>query len=83
VTDGQPATEDAFLESLTDTALYSIGAAFADNHPDLVDQAIEQSLAMERRGLAAWAASEGVDLQAAFETLVAGLALRYYRALTG
>lgn len=75
--------QDAFLDSLTDSALYSIGAAFADNHPELVDAVLEQSAAIERDGLVEWAAAEGIAIEAAFETLVTGLAVRYYRALTG
>jgi hypothetical protein len=34
---------DSFLESLMDTNLYSMGAYFADEHPDLVDEVIEPS----------------------------------------
>ena len=74
--------DDGFLESLTDSSLYAIGAAFADNHPELVEEVLEQSAAIERDGLAAWAAEAGIGLEPAFETLVTGLALRYYRALT-
>ena len=34
---GDPAE---FVASLTDTSLYSIGAYFADRHPDLVDDVV-------------------------------------------
>ena len=34
---------DSFLESLMDTNLYSMGAYFSDQHPDLVDEVIAQS----------------------------------------
>jgi len=71
----------AFLESLMDTGLYSLGAAFQDEHPDLVDDVIAQAEAIEAGGLEAWAAAEGLPLQTAFQTFVTGLALRYYRAL--
>ena len=29
---------DTFIESLMDTSLYSMGAYFSDEHPDLVDE---------------------------------------------
>jgi hypothetical protein len=74
--------DEDFLESLTDSSLYAIGAAFADSHPELVDEVLEQSAAIERDGLVRWAAGAGIGLEPAFETLVTGLALRYYRALT-
>ncbi len=76
-------TGDVFLESLTESSLYSIGASFCDRSPDLVDDLLDQSLAIERDGLARWADAEGVDLEAAFQTLVTGLAVRYYGALVG
>jgi hypothetical protein len=74
-------SDAAFLESLMDTSLYSLGAAFSDDHPELVDDVVRQSAAIERTGLQAWAGAEGVPLETAFQTLVTGLALRYYRAL--
>ena len=46
---------DPFLESLMDTNLYSMGAYFSDRHPELVDDVIEQSVAIEDRGLAGYA----------------------------
>jgi hypothetical protein len=70
-----------FLDSLTDTSLYSIGAYFADQHPDLMDDVVAQSVDIEERGLEAWAAAEGITVQSAFQTLVTGLAVRYYRAV--
>ena len=73
--------DGAFLESLMDTTLYSLGAAFQDDHPDLVDDVIAEAEDIEEAGLEAWAEQEQVTLQAAFQTLVTGLALRYYRAL--
>jgi hypothetical protein len=75
-------TDDgAFLESLMETNLYSLGAAFQDDHPELVDAVIDQAVHIEDSGLEAWAAAQGVPLESAFQTLVTGLALRYYRAL--
>ena len=72
-----------FLESLMDTGLYSLGAAFADDHPDLVEDVVEQSAAIEAAGVGAWSTEHGVPVETAFQTLVTGLALRYYRALGG
>ncbi len=78
-----PGDSDAFLETLTDSALYSIGAAFQDAHPELVEDLVAAAEEIETRGLLAWAADEDVTAESAFETLMTGLALRYYRALTG
>ena len=47
----------AFLESLMETELYSIGAYFSDEHPELVDELVKRSEAIERDGLAAWSAA--------------------------
>lgn len=73
--------EDAFLETLTDSALYSIGAAFQDAHPDLVEEVVAAAEEIESQGLLVWARGEGVSAESAFETLMTGLALRYFRAL--
>jgi hypothetical protein len=79
-----PAPDDgAFLEALTDSSLYSIGAYFSDRHPELVDDVIAESEAIERIGLARWAEREGSGVEAAFQTLVTGLAVRYYKAVAG
>ena len=78
-----PGETDAFLETLTDSALYSIGAAFQDAHPELVEDVVAAAEEIESQGLLSWAAAEDVTAQSAFETLMTGLALRYYRALTG
>ncbi len=72
-----------FLAGLTDTTLYSIGAHFADRFPELVDDVIAQSVAIEETGLARYAADEGITLQSGFQTLVTGLAVRYYKAVAG
>jgi hypothetical protein len=74
---------DAFMESLMETNLYSIGAYFLDRHPDLVDDVIAQSEEIERAGLERYASSERLGIDEAFQTLITGLAVRYYRAVTG
>jgi hypothetical protein len=72
---------DAFLESLMDTNLYSMGAYFSDRHPDLMDDVIEQSVAIEERGLTAYAKDNDLTLEECFQTLLTGLAVRYYKAV--
>jgi hypothetical protein len=74
---------DDFLASLHDTSLYSIGAFFADRNPDLVDDVIEQAREIEDTGLERYAAQEEITLESAFQTLVTGLAVRYYKAVVG
>ena len=49
---------DDFLASLTDTSLYSIGAYFADRHPDLVDDVIAQAQEIEDTGIERYADDE-------------------------
>jgi hypothetical protein len=78
----EPASE-TFVESLMDTNLYSIGAYFHDRHPDLVESVVDEAQAIERDGLQAYARDGGLELEAAFQTLVTGLAVRYYRAVNG
>jgi len=73
----------AFLESLMDTELYSIGAFFCDEHPDLVDEVVSRSEEIERRGLEAYARGGGGSIEESFETLLTGLAVRYYKAVAG
>jgi hypothetical protein len=70
-----------FLESLMDTNLYSMGAYFADQHPDLVEDVIDQSVAIEERGLRGYADENNMPVEAVFETLLTGLAVRYYKAV--
>jgi hypothetical protein len=74
---------DPFLESLKDTHLYSVGAFFADSNPDLTDDVVAQAAEIERTGLERYARREGVEPETAFQTLVTGLAVRYYRAVNG
>ncbi len=75
--------EGAFLEALTESSLYSIGAYFTDRHPELVEDVLAQGEAIEELGLARWAEREGADVESAFQTLVTGLAVRYFKAVAG
>ena len=72
---------DSFLESLMDTSLYSMGAYFSDEHPDLVDEVIAQSEAIERAGIRAYSEEHDLSAEACFESLLTGLAVRYYNAV--
>ncbi len=72
---------DSFLESLMDSSLYSMGAFFSDEHPDLVDEVIAESEAIERAGIRQFAADNDITPEACFETLLTGLAVRYYNAV--
>jgi len=74
-------SDELFLESLMDTNLYSMGAYFSDQHPDLVDEVIAQAGAIEEQGLRGYAESNGLSVEACFETLLTGLAVRYYKAV--
>ena len=78
----EPATE-AFLESLMDTNLYSMGAYFSDEHPELVDEVVEQSVAIERAGLRGYSEANEMTLEECFQALITGLAVRYYKAVAG
>ncbi len=77
------AGDDLFLESLMDTSLYSMGAYFSDEHPDLVDDVIAESEAIERAGLREYAAANDMTVEACYETLLTGLAVRYYNSVAG
>jgi hypothetical protein len=72
-----------FIDSLMDTELYSIGAYFCDEHPDLVDEVVARSAEIEGSGLEAYAARVEAGLEETFETLLTGLAVRYYKAVAG
>ena len=72
---------DSFLESLTETSLYSMGAYFSDQHPDLVEEVIAQSEAIEEAGLRTYADEHDLTVEECFETLLTGLAVRYYNAV--
>ena len=76
-------TGDEFIESLMDTDLYSMGAFFCDQHPELVDEVVERSAEIERSGLAAYARTSGIDVEETFGMLLTGLSVRYYKAVAG
>ena len=75
--------DDAFISELMDTSLYSMGAYFSDEHPELVDEVIAQSDAIEETGLRRYADQNGLPLEECFNTLLTGLAVRYYKAVAG
>lgn len=66
-----------------ETELYSIGAFFCDEHPELVDEVVARSTEIESSGLESYAAELGIGVEEGFETLLTGLAVRYYKAVTG
>ena len=78
----EPGT-DPFIQSLMETDLYSIGAYFCDQHPQLVEEVVERSEAIESRGLESWAAETETPVEESFRTLLTGLAVRYYKAVAG
>ena len=77
------AGDEQFLESLMDTSLYSMGAYFSDEHPDLVEDVIGESEAIAVTGLQAYADQNEMSIEVCFETLLTGLAVRYYNAVAG
>lgn len=72
-----------FLASLMDTELYSMGAYFCDEHPELVDEVVSRSATIEDEGIESYAAARGASVVETFETLLTGLAVRYYKAVAG
>ena len=77
------AARSPFLESLMDTELYSMGAYFCDEHPELVDEVTKRSVEIESRGLEAYASANAASVEESFGTLLTGLAIRYYKAVAG
>ena len=78
-----PTEGASFIESLMDTDLYSMGAFFCDQHPELVDEVVRRSVLIEEGGLQDYAKSEEVSVEETFRTLLTGLAVRYYKAVAG
>lgn len=74
---------EEFLSSLMDTRLYSIGAYFCDRHPDLVEEVVAEAEAIEAEGLESYAEREGESVEVCFQTLLTGLAVRYFKAVAG
>jgi hypothetical protein len=72
-----------FLTSLMDSELYSIGAFFCDEHPELIEEVERVSGEIESRGLVAYSDDSGRPIEEAFETLLTGLAVRYFKAVAG
>jgi hypothetical protein len=60
-----------------------MGAYFSDRHPELVDEVIAQAEGIEKRGLDRYAEEAGMSVEEAYETLMTGLAVRYYNAVAG
>lgn len=77
------AAAGSFIESLMETDLYSMGAFFCDQHPDLVDEVVARAEAIERTGLERWSRESEVSVEEGFRTLLTGLAVRYYKAVAG
>src|SRR2546421_375686 len=71
-TDPTIAAADEFLDSLMETSLYSMGAYFSDEHPELVDEVIVQSEAIEERGLRRYAADNEMSVEEAGRIRVVG-----------
>ena len=63
------ADDEEFLASLADGSLYSMGAYFSDQHPELVDEVIAQAEAIEKRGLRGYAEDAEMSVEEAYETL--------------
>ena len=72
-----------FIQSLMETDLYSIGAFFCDQHPELVDEVVERGEGIQERGLERWSVDSEVPIEEGFRTLLTGLAVRYYKAVAG
>lgn len=80
---GHAAEYANFAESMMDTSLYGVGAYFCDQHPDLVEDVIAESASIEQVGLQAYAKSNRLAFEECLQTLITGLAVRYYKAIVG
>ena len=59
-----------------------MGAYFTDQHPDLVDEVLTaEATAIEEAGLRGYADAHEMSIETCFETLLTGLAVRYYKAV--
>lgn len=73
----------SFAESMMDGSLYGVGAYFCDEHPELVENVIAESSTIEEIGLQAYAAANRLSFEECLQTLITGLAVRYYKAIVG
>jgi hypothetical protein len=60
-----------------------MGAYFCDEHPDLVEEVVTRSAAIEASGIESYAAAHEASVEETFKTLLTGLAVRYYKAVAG
>ena len=74
---------DDFVASLMDTDLYSMGAFFCDQHPELIDEVVARSAEIEAAGWPPTRGEAAIDVEEAFGMLLTGLAVRYYKAVAG
>lgn len=73
----------SFAESMMDTSLYGVGAYFCDQHPELVADVLTESSSIETSGLEEYASANGLSFDECLQTLLTGLAVRYYKAIVG
>ena len=74
---------DLFLESLTESSLYSIGASFCDRSPGPRRGSARAEPGDRACGARGMGAAKASAVESAFQTLVTGLAVRYYCAVAG
>jgi hypothetical protein len=67
--------------SLVTRTLFEIGESLSNEHPELVDQALTQSHAIERNGIRSHIQEHGISLETGVEWLIDGLALRFFSAV--
>ena len=80
---GTIAPADSFLESLMDTELYSIGRVLLRRASGPRRGGRDAEREIERRGLAHLLRAGDAPIEESFETLLTGLAVRYYKAVAG
>ena len=67
-----PGAQDAFVESLMDTDLYSMGAFFCDQHPELVDEVVARSARDRANRPVGLRRRDEIDVEEAFGMLLTG-----------
>jgi hypothetical protein len=67
--------------SLVTGTLFEIGESLSNEHPELVDQALTQSHAIERNGIDSYIQEHGISLETGVARLIDGLALRFFSAV--